>query len=66
MRKYGPVMKSPSGYPVQSPYVAIANQQAAILEKLSAAFGLTPGSRNKLPSIRDDDPPVLSLPELIL
>lgn len=66
LRKYGPVMKSPSGYPVQSPYVAIANQQAAVMEKLSAAFGLTPGSRTKLPRVGDDVTEGFSLPDLIL
>jgi P27 family predicted phage terminase small subunit len=66
LRKYGPVMKSPSGYPVQSPYVAIANQQAAILEKISAAFGLTPGSRIKLPRVGDEVTEGFSLPDLVL
>jgi len=27
-QKYGTMVKSPSGYPIQSPYVAIANRQA--------------------------------------
>jgi len=28
IQKYGTMVKSPSGYPQQSPYVAVANRQA--------------------------------------
>src|ERR1044072_7843212 len=31
IEKYGAVIKSASGYPMQSPYVAIANHQAAVM-----------------------------------
>ena len=64
IRKYGPVMKSPNGYPVQSPYVAIANQQASLMERLGADFGLSPGSRSKLPRLRDHDVDDWELPPL--
>jgi P27 family predicted phage terminase small subunit len=71
IRKYGAVIKTPSGFPVQSPYMAIANQQAANIEKISAEFGLSPGSRNKLPIMRYHEAsnwelPALELPPLKL
>jgi P27 family predicted phage terminase small subunit len=48
MQKYGTMMKSPSGYPVQSPYVAIANRQAEIMMRIASEFGFTPASRGRL------------------
>ena len=64
IRKYGSVMKSPSGYPIQSPYVAIANQAAAVMERIGGDFGLSPGSRSKLPRLRKKDPGDWELPPL--
>lgn len=64
IRKFGAVIKTPSGFPVQSPYMAIANQQAANIEKISAEFGLSPGSRNKLPIMRFHDSTTWELPPL--
>lgn len=43
--KYGAVIKSPSGYPIQSPYVPIMNKQAQHIIKASAELGLTLASR---------------------
>lgn len=43
--KYGIVIKSPSGYPIQSPYVSIANKAASAILKISGELGLTYGSR---------------------
>jgi hypothetical protein len=40
--------ESPSGYPVQSPYVAIANRQAEIMMRIASEFGFTPASRVRL------------------
>jgi P27 family predicted phage terminase small subunit len=48
IQKYGTMMKSPSGYPVQSPYVAIANRQAEIMMRIASEFGFTPASRGRL------------------
>lgn len=45
VQQYGAVIKSPSGYPIQSPYVSIQNKQAAIIQKASAELGLTLASR---------------------
>lgn len=37
---YGSVIKSPSGYPIQSPYESIANKQQALILRHSRALGL--------------------------
>jgi phage terminase small subunit len=43
------MMKSPSGYPIQSPYVSIASKQAELMIRIAAEFGFTPASRARLP-----------------
>jgi P27 family predicted phage terminase small subunit len=48
IQKYGSMVKSPNGYPVQSPYIAIANRQAEIMLRISAEFGFTPASRGRI------------------
>jgi phage terminase small subunit len=56
------MVKSPSGYPIQSPYVAVANRQAEIMMRIASEFGFTPASRGRIsaPSARQPslfDPP---------
>lgn len=48
IQKYGSMVKSPSGFPIQSPYVAIANRQAELMLRISAEFGFTPASRGRI------------------
>ena len=48
IRKFGAMVKSPSGYPIQSPYIAIANRQAEIMLRIAAEFGFTPASRGRI------------------
>jgi P27 family predicted phage terminase small subunit len=48
VRKYGTMIKSPSGFPMQSPYVAIANKQAEIMMRIASEFGFTPASRSRI------------------
>ena len=48
IQKYGTMVKSPSGYPIQSPYVAIANRQAEIMMRIASEFGFTPASRSRI------------------
>jgi phage terminase small subunit len=54
------MMKSPNGYPIQSPYVSIASKQAEIMIRIAAEFGFTPASRMRLPS-QSKDPLLLEL-----
>ena len=49
LQTYGTVMKSPSGYPLQSPYVSIATKQAEIMIRIASEFGFTPAARMRLP-----------------
>jgi len=44
----GHVVKSPSGYPVQNPYLSIANTCLDQIRKFATEFGLTPASRSRL------------------
>jgi hypothetical protein len=35
------MVKSPTGYPIQSPYLAIANRQAELMIRIASEFGFT-------------------------
>jgi P27 family predicted phage terminase small subunit len=52
IQKYGTVVKSQTGFPIQSPYLAIANQQAEIMMRIASAFGFTHETRTILPDVR--------------
>lgn len=58
IQKYGTMVKSPTGYPIQSPYVSIANRQAEIMMRIASEFGFTPASRSRIstPSPADSQP----------
>lgn len=45
IQEFGMMIKSPSGYPVQSPYVAIVNRQADMMVRIAGEFGFTPAAR---------------------
>lgn len=54
--KNGPVVTSPrSGYPVQSPYLNIANKAHDQMVKLLTEFGMTPSSRSRVSKVEDDN-----------
>lgn len=54
IQKYGTMVKSPTGYPIQSPYVSIANRQAEIMMRIASEFGFTPASRSRISAPPDD------------
>lgn len=54
--KYGTVVKSPNGYPIQSPYLAIANKAHEQMAKLLTEFGMTPSSRSRCAATPPHDP----------
>jgi P27 family predicted phage terminase small subunit len=58
IQKYGAMVKSPTGYPIQSPYVSIANRQTEIMMRIASEFGFTPASRSR---ITVEGPPVSDL-----
>lgn len=48
LRQYGVMVKSPSGFPMQSPYLAVANKAMEQMQRLLTEFGMTPASRTKV------------------
>ena len=61
LQQYGTMMKSPNDYPIQSPYVSVANKNAELMLRIAADFGLTPASRMRMQgstfeSLSLDDP----------
>ena len=57
LKRYGVVVKSPSGYPMQSPFLAIANKAMEQMRGFLIEFGMTPASRTRVhaePSVQDD------------
>jgi P27 family predicted phage terminase small subunit len=64
LQKYGSVMKSPSGYPVQSMYLSIVNKQVEIMVRIATEFGFTPASRRRLPTPSKGDDAWLELQPL--
>lgn len=51
IEKFGAVVKAPSGFPVQSPFLAIANKALEQMTKLMIEFGMTPSSRTRVHTI---------------
>ena len=48
LNRYGTMVKSPNGSPMQSPYLAVANKQVDIMVRIAAEFGMTPSSRTRI------------------
>jgi P27 family predicted phage terminase small subunit len=46
--KHGAMIKSPNGFPIQSPYLSHYNQQVATVMKIASEFGFTPASRSRI------------------
>jgi P27 family predicted phage terminase small subunit len=63
IQKYGTMGKSPTGYPMQSPYVSIANRQAEIMMRIASEFGFTPASRSRIsgPALTSSQPSLFDL-----
>jgi P27 family predicted phage terminase small subunit len=61
IQKFGTMVKSPSGFPVQSPYVSIANRQAEIMMRIASEFGFTPASRSRISAPPEDKDDLFSL-----
>ena len=62
IQKFGTMVKSPSGYPIQSPYVSIANRQAELMMRISSEFGFTPASRSRIAVPRSTEPTLFDRP----
>lgn len=48
VQQAGMVVKAPSGYPIQNPYLAIATKALSGCQKLWPELGLTPSSRSRV------------------
>ena len=48
IQKYGLVFKSPSGYPMPSPYLAILHTALDQMRAFLTEFGLSPASRSRV------------------
>ncbi len=48
LKRFGVIIKSPSGYPIQSPYLAVANQAVKQMTSMLTEFGMTPASRTRV------------------
>lgn len=60
IQKYGTMIKSSSGFPIQSPYLAILNRQAEIMMRIASEFGFTPASRSRITTPPPDQLPLFS------
>lgn len=63
IQKFGTMVKSPSGYPMQSPYIAIANRQAEIMMRIASEFGFTPASRSRISTPQPAERTLFDLPD---
>ena len=61
IQKYGAMIKSPQGFPIQSPYLAIANRQAEIMMRIASEFGFTPASRSRIATPQASPPSLFDL-----
>ena len=48
IKKFGMVVKSPSGYPMQTPYLSVSNKAFDQMKSIMVEFGMTPSSRSKV------------------
>jgi P27 family predicted phage terminase small subunit len=63
IQKYGTMIKSPTGFPIQSPYLAILNRQAEIMMRIASEFGFTPASRSRISTPSPDQLPLFNQDE---
>ena len=63
IQKFGAMIKSPTGYPIQSPYISIANRQAEIMMRIASEFGFTPASRSRIATPSPEQPTLFNLME---
>jgi len=61
IQKYGAMIKSPQGFPIQSPYLSIANRQAEIMMRIASEFGFTPASRSRISAPSKSAPSLFDL-----
>jgi P27 family predicted phage terminase small subunit len=63
IQKFGTMVKSPTGYPMQSPYISIVNRQAELMMRIASEFGFTPASRSRISTPQQSEPTLFDLPD---
>lgn len=48
VQKLGAIVKSPNGFPIQNPYLAVANHALKTMQGFLVEFGMTPASRSRV------------------
>ena len=48
LAKTGPVVKSPSGYPILSPWLSVISQSTKTIDRMAVELGLSPVSRARI------------------
>ena len=48
LRTLGAIVKAPSGYPIQNPYLAVENKAIEQMKVFLTEFGMTPSSRSRV------------------
>lgn len=48
LKKTGPIVRSPNGHPILSPYLVVANRALEQMRAFMIEFGLTPASRSRI------------------
>ena len=61
IQKYGTMVKSPTGYPMQSPYLGLANRQAELMMRIATEFGFMPASHSRISTPPPDQLPLLDI-----
>ena len=62
LRKHGTIVKSPNGFPVQSPYLAVANGAMKAMTRLLIEFGMSPSSRSAVEALPLPSDPAKKFP----
>jgi P27 family predicted phage terminase small subunit len=52
---YGVMLKSPQGFPIQSPYLSVANRAMDQIRSLLSEFGMSPATRTRVSAMVPDD-----------
>lgn len=65
LRQFGMVVKSPTGYPIPSPYLPIANQATKQMRAIMADFGMNPSARTRVRRARDPHAPANPLQKFL-
>lgn len=55
LREFGMLVKTPNGFPIPSPFVAIANKAMKQMLEFLVQFGMTPSSRSRVTATPRDE-----------